>query len=80
MTELYRNPNPGHSLDSTVFETIEGKHVGVDMTTWSGPDLKSETPSIGLLIDGRVVAELTWDEVRQLAEDLMHITDVAEFG
>lgn len=82
--EVAKNPNAGKEdrkySDASGISTKAGNRIVVDITTSEGPDLKRETPSIGVFVDKKLVAEVTWDEARMLAKAINKVTDIAEFG
>jgi hypothetical protein len=61
-------------------EVLGDGSLFVDMMIHAGDDLKTKTPNIGIIRDGKVIEMLTWDEANDLATALHNVAGIAENG
>lgn len=62
------------------WQAVGDGELYVDMMIHEGHDLKTETPNIGIVRNGRVIEMLTWDEANELAAALTRVAGIAENG
>lgn len=76
LTADHRNVSVKHGSTKWVPRSIT-----VDIVPTDEPgDHYTDVPSIAVMEVGRWMVTLTWNEARQLAEAITHVTDVAEYG
>jgi len=60
--------------------TIAGDTIAVGQSDITfANDLKTETPNLFLRVNSRVIL-LTWDEMREVANAMIEMADLSEFG